>query len=296
MGRLSRRRMLAGLGIAAGSLAVGFEVTRGQLSLNPLGNSAKTNAAGTPLPFKVVVPAEVRATPTPTPLTVATPRVETATVVPTATALPTTYGPATVIVWHGHPEWKNGGADLGKAFSQTYSQITVKVSAIPGGTAKVRDALAAKDAADVLEVPPRPDVDPIVASGHLLDLTAVLDRAAWPAVTMTGVTVGEKVWAVPFGRYLVGIAYDAATFQKAGVTSLPTTWSDLGTAFAALKKVDAIPHATAVKDGSLAYYMFMGLASAALGPSGFAGLLDGSVHLDDFRPRRGSGPDGNLGR
>lgn len=280
MGTLSRRRMLAGLGIVAGSLAVGFEVTRGQLSLNPLGNSAKTNAAGTPLPFKVVVPAEVRATSTPTPLTVATPRVATATVIPSATALPTTYGPATVVVWHGHPEWKNGGADLGKAFTQTYSQITVKVSSVSGGIAKIREALATKDAADVLEVPTRPALDSIAGSGHLLDLSRALDRTGWSAVATAEVTVDDKLRAVPFAKYIVGIAYDVATFQKAGIANPPKTWSDLGAAFAALKKIDAIPQATAVKDGSLIYYTFMGLASVALGPTGFAGLLAGSVHLN----------------
>ncbi|HEX5416908.1 MAG TPA: extracellular solute-binding protein, partial [Chloroflexota bacterium] len=124
-------------------------------------------------------------------------------------------------------------------------------------------------------------LDTIARAGQVLDLTAAVDRAAWSAATTSEVTVGNRLWAVPLTKYLVGIAYDVATFQRAKLAGPPKTWSDLGTAFAALKKLDAIPEATAVKDGSLIYYSFMGLASTVLGPAGFAALLAGNRRLDD---------------
>jgi|GEM_PF-2700628 len=279
MANLTRRQLLSGFGLLGGSVLAGLSVSCTQLRLTQ--PKAATVAAATPLPYKEVG-AAARSTPVPTATPVASLVEATATpLVPTATALATDYGPATVTVWHRHPEWKNGGAAFGEAFRRTYPRITVKVLAQAGGIAKLRSALTAQDAADVLEVPERPDLDSIAAAKQLRDLTNVVDRSAWSKLTVGEVSVGGTIWAVPLGKYLVGIAYDLTAFKKAGVAKPPKVWGELSAAFAGLKKIDVIPQATAVKDGSLVYFTYMGLASAALGSAGFAALLDGSRSLSD---------------
>ena len=44
-------------------------------------------------------------------------------------------------------------------------------------------------------------------------------------------TVNSKVWAVPGGKYTVGIAYHIPIFEKAGIKDEPKTWADMTDAF-----------------------------------------------------------------
>ena len=69
----------------------------------------------------------------------------------------------------------------------------------------------------------------------MLDLTGKVDTAAWTQVAKDAHTVKSKIWAVPGGKYTVGIAYHIPVFEKAGIKDEPKTWADMTDAFDKLK-------------------------------------------------------------
>lgn len=210
----------------------------------------------------------------------ATPTVA-ATQAPAAQAAPSS-APSTVELWENHPEWKDAMASVIKTFQQKYPNVTINVTAASQDyDTKVQTALNAGIGPDVFAAPTRPQLDVMSATGQLMELRDKVDMSAWTQVAKDAVTVKGKVWAVPGGKYTVGIAYHIDLFEKAGIKDEPKTWADLTDAFNRLKGIKVIPYSIAAKDGSLTFFNYIGLASSVLGLDGFNAVVAGTRKLTD---------------
>jgi raffinose/stachyose/melibiose transport system substrate-binding protein len=298
MTRVSRRHILSGIALlgtgAAGSALLAAcsgqpaaAPTQAPAAPTQAPAAAPTQAAATQAPAAAATStpaAATAATSTPasaaTTAPAATPTVA-ATQAPAAQAAPST-GPATVELWEDHPEWKDAMAAVIKTFQQKYPNITINVTAASQDyNTKVQTALNAGIGPDVFAAPTRPQLDVMSATGQLMELRDKVDQSAWTQVAKDAVTVKGKVWAVPGGKYTVGIAYHIDVFQKAGIKDEPKTWADLTDAFNRLKAINVIPYSIAAKDGSLTYFNYIGLASSVLGLDGFNAVVNGTRKLTD---------------
>lgn len=209
----------------------------------------------------------------PTPATAATPK-------PAAAATPAS-GPVTLQLWEGHPEWKDAMAAVVKDFQKKFPNITIKVTGSAQFTNQLQTALNAGIGPDLFATPSRPQLDVMSTTGQLLELDNQVSTKDWTQVAKDAVTIKGKIWAVPGGKYTVGIAYHKGIFEKAGIKSEPKTWADLTAAFEQLKAIKVIPYSIAAKDGSLTYFNYIGLASTVLGLDGFNQVVAGKRKLTE---------------
>jgi raffinose/stachyose/melibiose transport system substrate-binding protein len=146
---------------------------------------------------------------------------------------------------------------------------------------KIQSALNVGSGPDLYILPAKPEMNDYIDNGMLVELTDTLDLSQVIDVAKNAVTVDGKVWASPSGRYTVGICYHADQFETAGVTDEPTTWEEMRTAMQQMVDAGITPYSLAAKDGSLTYFLYMGLASSILGTEGFDQILSGERKLTD---------------
>ena len=204
---------------------------------------------------------------------------------PAATTAPatTSSGPVTLDLWMLHPEWKDAMAKVVSTFQSAHQGITLNVAPQQSATYQdqVQTALNAGTGPDLFQAQTRPKLDVQADAGQLLDLTGKVDTSAWTQVAKDAHTVKSKVWAVPGGKYTVGIAYHIPVFEKAGIKDEPKTWADMTEAFDKLKASNVIPYAIEAKEGGLTYFNYIGLGSSVLGLEGFNAVNAGTKKLTD---------------
>jgi raffinose/stachyose/melibiose transport system substrate-binding protein len=202
-----------------------------------------------------------------------------------AAAKPATSGGAktTVELWYLHPEWKDAMTGVIAAFQQKAPDVEVDVKAQPSNQYQnqLQTALNAGIGPDLFQAPTRPQLDVMSKTGQLLELHDKVDQKAWTQVAKDAVTVKGKVWAVPGGKYTVGIAYHQDLFEKAGIKDEPKTWQQTTEAFDRLKASGVTPYSIAIKDGSLTYFNYIGLASSVIGLDGLNQVNDGKLKLTE---------------
>jgi ABC-type glycerol-3-phosphate transport system substrate-binding protein len=186
-------------------------------------------------------------------------------------------------LWGFFPEESDAFNAIVDDFKKTNPGIDIEISMTPTDQfkAKINSALNSGSGPDIWMANSKPQLDIDVKTGLILDLTADVDVSTLTDVAKDAVTVDGKVWAIPTGRYTVGICYHKDLFDKGGVTAEPTTWDEMKAAMDQLKGKNITPYSIAVKDGSLSYFNYIGLASAVLGLEGFNAILDGSKKLTD---------------
>lgn len=186
-------------------------------------------------------------------------------------------------LWEQFPELLEPFKKMLADFTAANPGIEIEVSMTPTDQwkAKLNTALSAGSGPDLWGAFSRPQLDIDVKSGLIMDLTGQVDLSQVIPAGQDAVTVGDKVWAAPSGRYTVGICYHKDLFDKAGITAEPATWEELRTAMETLKGDGTTPYSIAVKDGSLSYFNYIGLASGLLGQEGFDAVLAGTKKLND---------------
>ncbi len=88
----------------------------------------------------------------------------------------------------------------------------------------------------------------VARSGKLVDFAPLLEQDGWKATfqddAFLSLTDDEgRVWGIPEQRDAVGIYYNKALFERAGIDEFPTTWDGLLSACTALKDAGVIPFA-----------------------------------------------------
>jgi raffinose/stachyose/melibiose transport system substrate-binding protein len=202
---------------------------------------------------------------------------------PTNAPATTASGPVTIDLWMLHPEWKDAMGKVVAAFQAANPGITLNVMPQQSATYQdqVQTALNAGTGPDMFQAQTRPKLDVQAQAGQLLDLTGKVDTANWTQVAKDAHTINNKIWAVPGGKYTVGIAYHIPIFEKAGIKDEPRTWADMTEAFDKLKAANITPYAIEAKEGGLTYFNYIGLASSVLGLEGFNAVNAGTKKLTD---------------
>ncbi|MDR3574327.1 MAG: extracellular solute-binding protein [Anaerolineaceae bacterium] len=125
----------------------------------------------------------------------------------------------------------------------------------------------------------------LVDSNHLLDLTSLwnnnkLDNLI-PASIKPAVTYNGKIYAIPQDIHIVGFFYNPKVFAKAGITSVPKTWSDFLVDCNRLKATGAVPIALGSKSHTPDEYWFDYLLTYTAGADFRQKLLSGQVSYTD---------------
>jgi raffinose/stachyose/melibiose transport system substrate-binding protein len=190
----------------------------------------------------------------------------------------------TVTIWGNHPEWKDPMEEILAAFTAANAGIETELTEIPGqdyGTRK-NTAISGGQTSDILGMQEGYIVTLAPAGGDLpfIDLTGKVDISGLTDTARTQVEVGGKVYGCPLASYTVSLAIQNPVFAKHGLTP-PTTWDELRTVSQQLVDAGETPLVLGGKDWVHPYFMYIGLASSALGPDGLAAVRTGERKLTD---------------
>lgn len=261
-------------------------ITRRRLLLRSLGGVAGLSVASSLLAAcgsSTTPAAPAASAPTSAPPAAQPTAAKPAAAAPTTAPATTSSGPVTLDLWMLHPEWKDAMGKVVAAFQSANPGVTLNVMPQQSATYQdqVQTALNAGTGPDLFQAQTRPKLDVQADAGQLLELTGKVDTSAWTQVAKDAVTIKNKIWAVPGGKYTVGIAYHIPVFDKAGIKDEPKTWAEMTDAFDKLKASNIIPYAIEAKEGGLTYFNYIGLGSSVLGLEGFNAVNAGTKKLTD---------------
>lgn len=171
-----------------------------------------------------------------------------------AASAPATQEAVTLTWWH------NSNNDPGKSY---YEKVAADFQAAHAGVTIKIEAMAHQDmltklnnawqsgsgAPDVYMERGGGELAAHVAAGLTKDLTDGAAAAIGTVKAYTpGFSVEDRVYALPFSMGIVGIWYNKSLFEKAGITSPPTTIDELLAASDKLKKAGVQPIALGARD------------------------------------------------
>lgn len=149
-----------------------------------------------------------------------------------------------------------------KAYHALHPDVTIKIQAIQNEDldGKLQTALNSGSAPDIFLQRGGGKLQAMVDADQVqpLNLSATAKTNAG-AAALEGYSVGGKVYAMPVDTQPEGIYYSKDLFEKAGITSTPTTMDELEGAVAKLKAINVAPIAVGAKDAWPAahwYYNF----------------------------------------
>jgi multiple sugar transport system substrate-binding protein len=155
-------------------------------------------------------------------------------------AAPAASGPKALSLWdfHGAAEGEFFKA-LPDAYAKINPQVKITVETVPWddylGT-KLAAAFAAGAGPDLFFVSPG-TIGKYINSGIAYPLNAYLSSKVisdFSPSSLKGVSIGDKIYAIPFEIELIGLYYDADALSAAGVQP-PATWDELKQAATKLK-------------------------------------------------------------
>lgn len=148
--------------------------------------------------------------------------------------------------------------ELTDAFSKKYPNVTIDLEIVPNESmAVLRTKMAGGNAPDIIQLQSYASVFEFARAGWLADLTKepVMNKVV-PG-TKTSVTYNGKIYALPMDVAGIGIIYNKDIFKKYGLKP-PTTFTELKTVAATLKKNGVTPFASMFKaNWSLGHFISM---------------------------------------
>ncbi|WP_066523151.1 extracellular solute-binding protein [Curtobacterium ammoniigenes] len=149
-----------------------------------------------------------------------------------------------------------------KAFHAAHPNVTIKLQSIQNENfdGKLQTALNSNSAPDIFLQRGGGKMQAMVNAGQLqpLNLTAT-DKSNTGTAAIASESIGGKVYAMPIDTQPEGIYYSQDLFKQAGITSTPTSMSELEADVAKLKTIGVAPIAVGAKDAWPAahwYYNF----------------------------------------
>ena len=158
------------------------------------------------------------------------------------------------------------------AFEKEHPNVTIKQQNIQNEDldGKLQTALNAGDAPDIFLQRGGGKMADMVNAGQLMDLTGKFTGEAKDNISsgsFKAETYQDKVWAVPLAAQPGGIFYSKDLYDKAGVTTTPTTISELVAANAKLKASGVAPLALGAKAAWPAAHWFYWFALRECAPA-----------------------------
>ncbi|MFF2274697.1 extracellular solute-binding protein [Agromyces sp. NPDC058126] len=162
----------------------------------------------------------------------------------------------TITWWHngtGEP-LKSFWEDVAGEFEDEHPGVTVKVEAFQNEDLQrtlIPNALqAGGDAApDLFMVWAEGEIAAQVEAGYLKDLSGLTEVVESVGASGTGWNVDGKQYGIPFRFGIEGIWYNSDAFEKAGITEVPTTFTEYGEAIDKLAASGVSPVGVGAADG-----------------------------------------------
>lgn len=123
--------------------------------------------------------------------------------------------------------------------------------------------LAVSDPLDVIAVGGPLILEQRVKPDDLLDLTAEPWVKRLTPEALAAASDGAKVYALPIGKAVIGVAYNKVLFAKLGL-SVPSTWSEFVEVCRIVKEADVVPLALAHRDAWIAQLVPRAMAATGV--------------------------------
>jgi len=152
--------------------------------------------------------------------------------------------------------------DAIKSFDAAHPGVTIKMQAIQNEDydGKLQTALASNSTPDIFFQRGGGKMLAMVNANQVAPLTlTTADQANVSSAALAGETLNGKIYAIPLDQQPEGFYYSKNLFQRAGITSTPTTIPELEADVAKLKAIGVAPIAVGAKDAWPAahwYYNF----------------------------------------
>jgi len=167
----------------------------------------------------------------------------------------------------GQQFWK----DAITAFQEANPNVTITMQSVQNEDmdGKLQTALNAGDAPDIFLQRGGGKLAAMVQAGQLMDLTDKIGDTAKSEISegsFKAETYQDKVWAMPLAVLPSGFWYSSDLFTQAGITTPPTTVSDLESAVTTLKGAGIAPIALGAKDAWPAAHWYYNFALRECSP------------------------------
>lgn len=200
-----------------------------------------------------------------------------------ASSAPTGGKPVTITWWHIQTTdpLKTAFATVAADYEKLHPNVKIVITPLANEDfkAKLATAMQAGDPPDIFHSWGGQILAQYGQAGLTKDLTSDL-QGGWgdtfsPAALAMNTTNGHT-YAVPFQLSGIGIWYNKALFQKAGIAAPPATWDQFMAAVTKLKAAGITPIALGDKEGWEGMYWYQYLAMREGGQQAVQAALDGT--------------------
>jgi raffinose/stachyose/melibiose transport system substrate-binding protein len=195
-----------------------------------------------------------------------------------ASAAPGEGEQVTIRWWHIWPEEEAVGANwkrLAEQYMEEHPNINIEITITPNDPYKEKLAtnMQAGDPPDLFQTWGGGVLWQFADAGLVQDLTDALAEDAWGDSFLPGPMVvyqhNGKTWGVPWTFGMVGIWYNTALFEQAGITETPKTWDEFLGVVQQLKEAGITPIALGERDKWPGHFWWSYLALRNAGEEGF---------------------------
>jgi raffinose/stachyose/melibiose transport system substrate-binding protein len=168
---------------------------------------------------------------------------------------------------------------LADEYMAAHPNVEIEITVITGDpyNQKLASNMQAGDPPDLFQTWGGGELWQYAEAGLVQDLTDALAQDGWGDTFAPGPMAAYrhdgKVYGVPWRFGMVGIWYNKALFEQAGIEGTPQTWSDFLTVVEQLKDAGITPIALGEKDKWTGHFWWSYLAVRNAGEQGFAAAV-----------------------
>jgi len=200
-------------------------------------------------------------------------------------------GPVTIRWWHitTAENQKAVWQKLADEYTAAHPNVTIEITVLENEAFKTKltTVMQSGDPPDLFQSWGGGTMNEYAEAGLLKDITADLDanggewRNTFGAGALGVYSYKGKYYGVPWDMGVVGVWYNKALFQQAGITTPPATWTEFLDAVNKLKAAGITPIAVGAGDKWPAAFIWEYLATRIGGSAAFAAAADRSGSFAD---------------
>jgi raffinose/stachyose/melibiose transport system substrate-binding protein len=209
----------------------------------------------------------------------------------TASAVqPTTAKQVVIRWWHVQPETAFAAYWQSEAdkYMAAHPNVKIEITTMSADDFKTKLAtqMAAGDPPDLFHTWDGGTLKPYIDAGMVKDITSWMaaDNNAWQKTFTSAIescNYAGKYYCATWDVPILGVWYNKALFQQAGIASTPKTWTEFLDAVNKLKAAGITPMAVGAKDRWPAHFIYTYLILRNGGTAGFKAAVSGSGKFTD---------------
>lgn len=128
-----------------------------------------------------------------------------------------------MVTWGGGEAYRQSAEE----FSSRQDEVEFTIEVVTSYDEYISARVAANDLPEMYDITPYAKVREFAAAGRLLDLTETKAASFLLDSTKESCSYNGRLYAMPYQQQIIGCFYNPALFEKAGITTVPTTYSEL---------------------------------------------------------------------